>query len=73
MSEVCKEKEKVAAMSKQVLSEATLKDDAKKVKYYTGLPSFAVLKAICNLAVKELPESTDFPLFQQYLILLIKL
>jgi len=26
-----------------------------------------------NFAVKELPESTDYPLFQQYLMLLIKL
>lgn len=77
LSEVCKEKEKleekVASLSKQVLSEATLKDDAKKVKYFTGLPSFAVLKAIYNLAAKELPKSADFPLFQQYLILLVKL
>jgi len=54
-------------MSKQVLNEATLKDDAKKVNYYTELPSFSALKAIYNLAVKELPESTDYPLFQQYL------
>jgi len=60
-------------MSKQVLNKATLKDDAKTVEYYTGLPSFAALKAIYNLSVKELPESTDYPFFQQYLILLIKL
>jgi len=33
-------------MSKQVLNEAMLKDNAKKVKYYTGLLSFAILKAI---------------------------
>ena len=59
LSEFCKEKEKlkgneklkekVAAMSKQVLNEATLKDDAKKLKlgiYNTGLPSFTTLKAI---------------------------
>ena len=43
LSEVCKEKEKleerVASLSKQVLNEATLKDDAKKVKYITELPS----------------------------------
>jgi len=29
--------EKVAALSKQVLSEETSKDNAKKVKYFTGL------------------------------------
>jgi len=73
--EVTKEKnkleEKVAALSKRVLSEETMKDDAKKVKYYTGLPNFGVLKAIYNLAAKELPESDC--LFQQYLMTLIKL
>ncbi|XP_065896309.1 THAP domain-containing protein 2-like [Dysidea avara] len=77
LSEVTKEKkkleEKVAALSKQVLSEETMKDDAKKVKYFTGLPNFAVLKAIYNLAAKESPESADCPLFQQYLITLVKL
>lgn len=77
LSKVTKEKkeleEKVAALSKQVLNEATIKDDAKKVKYYTGLPNFAVLKAIYNLASKELQESADFPLFQQFLITLVKL
>ena len=77
LSEVTKDKkepeEKVAALSKQILSEATMKEDAKKVKYFTGLPSFAVLKAIYNLAAKELQESADFPLFQQFLITLVKL
>jgi len=50
LSEVCREieklEEKVVAMFKQVLNEAKLKDGAKKVKYYTGLPSIAALKAI---------------------------
>jgi len=45
-----------------------MKDDAKKG---TGLPSFAALKAIYNLAAKELQESVDFPLFQQFLLTLV--
>ena len=77
MSDVTTEKkkleEKVAALLKQVLNEETMKDDAKKVKYFTGLPNFAVLKAVYNLAAKELTESSDCSLFQQYLITLVKL
>ena len=37
---------KVDALSKRVLTKQTLIEDNKKVKYYTGLPSFLVLDAI---------------------------
>ena len=77
LSDVTTEKnkleEKVAAVLKQVLNEETMKDDAKKVRYFTGLPNFAVLKAVYNLAAKELTKSSDCSLFQQYLITLVKL
>ena len=56
-----------------MLSEATLKDDHKKVKYFTGLPSFSVLRSIYNLTVKGLPEPADCSLFDQYLVTLLKL
>ena len=77
LSKVNKEKHKLEdqlqVLSQQVISEATLKDNDKKVKYFTGLPSFLVLKAIYNLTAKGLPESADCPLFNQYLLTLVKL
>ena len=78
LSEVTKEKHKVEGqlqllLTQRVLSEATLKDDHKKVKYFTGLPSFSVLKSIYNLTVKGLPEPADCSLFDQYLVTLVKL
>ena len=53
LSEVTKEKHKVEGqlqllLTQRVLSEATLKDDHKEVKYFTGLPSFSVLRSIYN-------------------------
>lgn len=57
-------------LSQQVLSEVTLKGNDKKVKFFTGLPSFSVLQAIYNLLAKELP---DYTLFDQYLLTLMKL
>ena len=77
LSEVNKEKHKLESqllvLSQQVLSEVTLKGNDKKVKFFTGLPSFAVLQAIYNLAAKELPEPADCPLFDQYLLTSVKL
>ena len=52
--EVNKEKHKLESqlqrLSQQVLSDVTLKGNDKKVKFFTGLPSFSVLQAIYNLA-----------------------
>lgn len=77
LSEVNKEKHKLESqlqvLSQQVLSEVTLKGNDKKVKFFTGLPSFSVLQAVYNLAAKELPEPADCPLFDQYLLTLVKL
>ena len=77
LSKVNKEKHKLEdqlqVLSQQVISEATLKDNGKKVKYFTGLPSFLVLKAIYNLTAKGLPQSADCPLLNQYLLTLVKL
>ena len=77
LSEVAKEKHKVEGqlqvLSQQVLSEMTLKGDHKEVKYFTGLPSFSVLRAIYNLTAKGLSEPIDCSLFDQYLLTLVKL
>ena len=77
VAEANKEKSKLEIqlqmLSQQLLNEATLKGDDKKVKYFTGLPSFLVLRAIYNLAVKGLPESVDHSMFDQYLLTLVKL
>ena len=78
LSEVTKEKHKVEGqlqllLTQRVSSEATLKDDYKKVKYFTGLPSFSVLRSIYNMTVKGLPEPADCSLFDHYLVTLVKL
>ena len=72
-----KDKQKVQSqlqlISQQVLNETTLRGDDKKVKYFTGLPSFLVLKSIYNLTSKGISESADCSLFDQYLLTLVKL
>ena len=60
---------KVDALSKRVLTKKALIEDNKKVKYYTGLPSFSVLDAIYALVTKGLPDSN----FDQFLMTLMKL
>ena len=60
---------KVNALSKRVLTKQALIEDNKKVKYYTGLPSFSVLDAIYALVTKGLPDSN----FDQFLMTLMKL
>ena len=45
-----------------------MKGDDKKVKYFTGLPSFLVLRAVYNLAVMGLPESADHSRFNLTLV-----
>ena len=56
-----------------MLSATTLKGDHKKVKYFTGLPSFSVLNAIYNLTVKTFPEPAYCSLCDQYLLTFLKL
>ena len=75
--EVTKDKQKVQSqlqlISQEVLNGTTLMVDDKKVKYFTGLPSFLVLKSIYNLTSKGISESADCFLFDQYLLTLVKM
>ena len=66
---------KMDALSSRIVSRQVLESDDKQVKFYTGLPSFAVLKAVFDLAIKGLPASfcTGCDIFDQYLMTLIKL
>ena len=59
----------------RMASRQSLEENDKQVKFYTGLPSFAVLLAIYNLVIKGLPEChfCGCPMFDQLLITLIKL
>ena len=42
--------------SRTGITEAVLKNDDKRVKYYTGLPSYEVLKIIFDSVSKGLPD-----------------
>ena len=66
---------KVDSMSSRIVSRQVLENDEKQVKFYTGLPSFAVLKAVFDLAIKGLPASfcTGCDIFDQFLMTLMKL
>ena len=63
-------------LSTKVISEDLLAQDDKMVKYYTGLPSYEVLKAVYNLVVIGIPSTfsaSSCSLFQQFLTVLMKL
>ena len=66
-----------SSFSKKVISDEFLRNDDKAVKYYTGLPSYELLKAIYDLVSMDLPSSLFSGCacspFQQFLIVLIKL
>ena len=63
----------VETLSCRVLSEGNLENDNSTVKYFTGLPSFSVLKVIYNFVSKDVPETSGCPKFDQYLLTLMKL
>ena len=50
-----------------------MKSDNSAVKYFTGLPSFSILKIIYNFVSKDVPETSGCPKFDQYLLTLMKL
>ena len=58
------------------ITEETLVNDSKKVRYYTGLPSYECLKAVYDFVSVDLPNSftsgKKCP-FEQFLIALMKL
>lgn len=58
------------------ITEDLLAKDDKMVKYYTGLPSCEVLKAVYDLVIISIPSTlsaSSCNLFQQFLIVLMKL
>ena len=66
---------KVDGLQSRIVSRQSLEDNNKQVKFYTGLPSFAVLLAIYDLVIKGLPEChfSGCAMFDQLLITLMKL
>ena len=66
---------KLDTLSSRIVSQQVLENDDKQVKFYTGLPSFAVLKAVFDLVNKGLPANyfTGCDIFDQFLMTLIKL
>ena len=59
---------KLDTLSRRILTKQALIVDNKKVKYYTGLPSFSVLDAIYSLVTKGLPDNN----FDHFLMTLMK-
>lgn len=56
-------------------SQKTLEDDDAKVKYYTGLPKFAILMALFNFLAPSVESGNRaaLSLFQQFIVALMKL
>ena len=72
---MCKLSSKNVGLISKILSEELLVDNDKMAKYYTGLPSYEVLKTIFDLVVIGVPSSqsaSSCSLFQQFLIVMIK-
>ena len=58
--------------------EDMLKNDDKKVKYYTGLPSYALLKVVFDFVCENIPKAipiSNYKLspFEQFVMTLMKL
>ena len=80
LKERCKKLEESRTVAENKLNilnftQASLRNDDAKVKYYTGLSSFALLKALCNfLSVGlEIGNRSALSLFQQFMLALMKL
>lgn len=76
IQERCKELEDAKSKLNTLnFSQASLSNDDSKVKYYTGLPSFAVLLAVFNLVNSGVEVTSRFvlSLFQQMILVLMKL
>ena len=61
-------------LSTQVITEKLLADDDKMVKYYTGLPSYELLKTIFEFVTIGLPSrffTSSCSVFEQFVIVLI--
>ena len=58
------------------IKEDVLKNDNKKVKYYTGLPSYALLKVVFNFVCEDMPNAIancKLTSFEQFIMTLMKL
>ena len=60
-----------------IMQQASLQNDDSKVRYYTGLPNFAVLLTLFNYLVNsrgvEFGNRSALDLFQQFMVVLMKL
>ena len=65
----------VSHAQETTLSEEFLKSDSNAVKFYTGLPSYARLKAVFDFVSASMDENPHFalPLFQQFFVTIMKL
>ena len=65
----------VSRAQETYLSEEFLKSDSDAVKFYTGLPSYARLKAVFDFVSASLNENPNFALslFQQFFFTVMKL
>ena len=69
---LCKQ---IASLNQAMITPESLMDNDAKVKYYTGLPSYKILKAIFDFVhpcVKNYSQ-TVLPLFNQFLMVLVRL
>lgn len=60
-------------VNKRELNEDSLKDDNEKVQYYTGLPSFALLRFLLDQVERFLPTVKKLSHFQMLLLTLMRL
>lgn len=67
--------EELVRIKKTVISPESIEGDDNKVKYYTGLPTYKVLKAIFDFVSPSVNTSsrTALPLFNQFLMVLARL
>lgn len=62
--------------SRLSIKEDVLKNDDKKVKYYTGLPSYALLKVVFDFVCEDMPSAIancKLSSFEQFIMVLMKL
>ena len=65
----------IASLQQAMISPESLMDNDAKVKYYTGLPSYKVLKAVFDFVYPCVKNNsrTVLPLFNQFLMALVRL
>ena len=60
-------------IAKQEMHEHSFRENLTKVKFYTGLPSFATLMVMFEFVAPYVPSTRVLPMFQQFLMVLMKL